>query len=154
MEPEQTFQGQQLQQLQLQLRQLEQQIQFQLQQLQEPWHTGQQNQQQESAQAGSEQLQELEKPISTPQNLQQQSPGKEKQTATYFTVPEMVSTLDIGYLREMLSSNLLAVKQYRKDAENCQLPDLKLQFKEAGQMHFQQYNSLLGFLNENGGTVK
>lgn len=147
------FQGQQLQQLQLQLRQLEQQIQLHLQQLQEPWQTGQQNQQQESAQPESAQPQESAQPTSPPQTLQQQPPSKEKQAATYFTVPEMVSTLDIGYLREMLSSNLLAVKQYRQDAENCQLPDLKLQFKEAGQMHFQQYNSLLNFLSENGGTV-
>ena len=66
----------------------------------------------------------------------------------------MISTLDIGYLRDMLSSNLHAVKQYRQASKECQLPDLKLQFKEASQMHLQYYTNLLSFLSENGVAVK
>ncbi len=64
----------------------------------------------------------------------------------------MVSTIDIGYLQNMLNSNLLAVKQYRQAAQNCQLPDLKRQFEEAGKMHLMHYDKLLSILNESGGN--
>ena len=159
MNPAQMFQGQQLQQLQLQLRQLEMQIQLQQQQLQESWQPEQQKQQ--AAQPESQQ-QEPAKLESQPQQQETAQPDpqqkktqqEQKQMPTYFTAPEMVSTLDIGYLQDMLSSNLLAVKQYRQASKDCQLPDLKLQFKEVGQIHLQHYNNLLSFLSENGGTVK
>ncbi|WP_203247049.1 hypothetical protein [Sporosarcina beigongshangi] len=104
------------------------------------------SQQQEPAQPESQQ-QEPAQPESQQQKAQKQLP-------TYYTAPEMISTQDIGYLRDMLSSNLLAVKQYRQAIKDCQLPDLKLQFKEASQMHLQHYNSLLSFLSENGGVTK
>ncbi|MBO0602349.1 hypothetical protein I2483_11825 [Sporosarcina sp. E16_3] len=66
----------------------------------------------------------------------------------------MVSISDIGYLQNMLNSNLLAVKQYRQATQNCQLPDLKRQFDEAGKMHLTHYDNLLTILNENGGNVQ
>ena len=130
MDPENLFQGQQLQQ---QLRQLELQLQLYQQQLEEPWQT-------------ESQPQKMEEPA-------QLEPQQQK-LPTYFTAPEMISTLDIGYLRDMLSSNLLAVKQYRQAYKECQLPDLKLQFKEASQMHLQHYTNLLSFLSETGVAFK
>ena len=74
--------------------------------------------------------------------------------ATRITAAEVISTLDIGYLRDMLSSNLHAVKQHRQASKEIQLPDLKLQFKEASQMHLQHYTNLLSFSSENGVAVK
>lgn len=142
MDPEKLLQGQHLQQ---QLRQLESQLQLYQQQLGEPWQSELQPQKMEQQVQPEPQQQKPKQ--SEPQEQQKQLP-------TYFTVPEMISTLDIGYLRDMLSSNVLAVKQYRQASKDCQLPDLKLQFKEASQMHLQHYNNLLSFLSENGATVK
>jgi len=44
---------------------------------------------------------------------------------------------------------LLAVKQYRQAAQNCQLPDLKRQFDEAGKMHLTHFDNLLTVLKLN-----
>ena len=66
----------------------------------------------------------------------------------------MVSTIDFGYIQDLLSSNLLIVKQYRQAAQNCQLPDLKRQFVEAGQKHLKNYDDLLNYLSETGGNVQ
>lgn len=176
MDPAQMMQDQQLQQLQLQLRQLELQLQLHQQQLQEPW-TSQQQQQSVTQQPNAQQQesQPSQQPSSAQQDQQsmqtqqpepkqqdsqqqgseqqQQQAGEEKQMPLYFTPPKMVSIQDIGYIKNMLSSNILAVKQYRQAAQNCQLPDLKIQFKEAGQMHLGHVNGLVDFLNENGGMA-
>jgi len=147
MDPEKLLQGQHLQQ---QLRQLEMQLQLYQQQLGEPWQSELQPQKMEQQTQSGPQQQEPKR--TEPQ--QQKPQEQQKQLPTYFTAPEMISTLDIGNLRDMLSANLLAVKQYQQASKDCQLADLKLQFKEASQMHLQHYNKLLSFLSETGAAVK
>ncbi|WP_342514969.1 hypothetical protein MKY34_09745 [Sporosarcina sp. FSL K6-1522] len=157
-----------LQQLQEQLRQLEQQLHAHQQQLQETTPLQQpaqqapqsESQQQPAQQAPQSESQQQSQQIAQSEPQQQarqpesQQANTDKQLPHYFTLPKIVSTVDIGYLQEMLSSNLRAVKQYRQAAQDCQLPDLKQQFTEIGQMHLAHYNNLLQFLAKNGGEAQ
>ncbi|MCZ2257781.1 hypothetical protein [Sporosarcina sp. G11-34] len=136
---------QQLKQLQIQLQQLELQIQLQ---------------QQKKKQEGEQEAPEQEAPEKEKEESTQSGSEKKGQTDAvqearrYYEVPMIISTIDIGHIKELLNSNLLAVKQIRQATQNCQLPDLKHQFDELSQIYLKHYDNLLGFLSENGGNVQ
>lgn len=163
MESEQQLQ--QLKQLQIQLQQLELQIQLQQQESQKKESAPTQEQppvneesQQTQDKAEPEPKQPTQSTPSDPQPQEQKAPPKTpeiaKESSIYFEPPKALSTIQVGFLRNLLSANLLAVKQYRQAAQNSQLPDLKCQFEEAGQLHLSQYDKLLTLLEGNGGSAQ
>jgi hypothetical protein len=66
------------------------------------------------------------------------------------TVPVMISTKDLEYIKDMLNWNLIAAKKathYLEHIEDQEVADLITQISD---MHKQHYNTLLNLLNQGG----
>lgn len=61
--------------------------------------------------------------------------------------PNVVSTKDELYLKDMLSWNLLAMKKAHFYAQQCTDPEVKAELDRAGQMHQRHYQKLLSHIN-------
>lgn len=72
------------------------------------------------------------------QNMQQQS--------TMPQPPNVISTKDHLYLKDMMSWNLGAMKKAYFFSQTCQDPDVKTVLDEAWQMHARHYEQLLTHL--------
>jgi len=66
------------------------------------------------------------------------------------TVPTMISTKDLDYIKDMLNWNFIAAKKathYLEHIEDEEVSDLVGQISE---MHKQHFNTLLSILNQGG----
>jgi hypothetical protein len=77
-------------------------------------------------------------------NMQQQPQNMtQPQQAVMQQPPEVITTKDAFYLRDMLSWNLLAMKKAHFFAQQCQIPDIVNAMHQAGQMHQRHYQKIL-----------
>lgn len=60
--------------------------------------------------------------------------------------PNVVSTKDELYLKDMMSWNLLAMKKAHFFSQHCLDPEVKAAIDQAGQMHQRHYQKILGHL--------
>lgn len=63
--------------------------------------------------------------------------------------PEVITTKDFAYLKDMLAWNLLAMKKANFAAQQCQDPEIKSELDRCGQMHQLHYQQILSHLNKN-----
>lgn len=75
--------------------------------------------------------------------MQQQQTGIDYQQAVMMEPPEIMSTKDHLYVKDMLSWNLLAMKKMHFFAQQCQNPDVKEALEQVGLMHDRHYQLLL-----------
>jgi hypothetical protein len=75
-----------------------------------------------------------------PQNMTQ------PQQAIMPQPPQVITTKDALYLKDMLSWNLLAMKKAHFFAQQCQTPEIVAAINQAGQMHQRHYERILQHL--------
>lgn len=66
---------------------------------------------------------------------------------TISTVPQIISTKDIQYVKDQLSWLLLAAKKCAHFANESQDPSVRQAIERVGQMHQRHYTKLLSHLN-------
>nr|WP_028393675.1 hypothetical protein [Bacillus cihuensis] len=81
------------------------------------------------------------------QNMQGNQPQSQTPIGVMKQPPQMVSTKDSLYLKDMLSWNLLAMKKAHFFAAQCQDQQVVQALNKYGQMHQRHYNTVLAHLN-------
>lgn len=67
--------------------------------------------------------------------------------------PQAITTKDIMYLKDALSWELLATKKFHFLAQQTQDQEIKQALDQAGRMHQQHYQKILGHLQTNNNAV-
>ena len=76
-----------------------------------------------------------------------------QQPAIMQTPPQVITTKDCHYLKDMLSWELLAMKKCSHFASECTDPEVRSAIDKAGQMHQRHYTLLLKHLQNNNNTA-
>lgn len=79
--------------------------------------------------------------------MQQQQPNTNMNMNIMQQPPQMITSKDLMYIKDMLSWNLLAVKKASFLAQHCQDQQVKAELEQCSQMHQQHYNKLLNYLS-------
>ncbi|MDD2469705.1 MAG: spore coat protein [Bacilli bacterium] len=66
------------------------------------------------------------------------------------TVPEMISTKDLDYIKDMLNWNFIAAKKANHYLEYIEDQEVAAIISQINEMHIQHYNILLDILNQGG----
>jgi len=66
------------------------------------------------------------------------------------TVPTMISTKDLDYIKDMLNWNFIAAKKATHYLEHIQDADVKNLVSQISNMHKQHFTTLLNILNQGG----
>lgn len=66
------------------------------------------------------------------------------------TVPTMISTKDLDYLKDMLNWNFIAAKKANHYLEHIEDEEVATIIGKVNEMHIQHYNLLLDILNQGG----
>ncbi|MDD2203117.1 MAG: hypothetical protein PHT75_04430 [Bacilli bacterium] len=66
------------------------------------------------------------------------------------TLPNMISTKDLDYLKDMLNWNFIAAKKAAHYLQHIEDEDVKNVITQVGDMHKQHFNILLNILNQGG----
>lgn len=61
-------------------------------------------------------------------------------------VPEMISTKDIAYIKDMFNWNIVAMKKFDNYIENVENPDIIKELNSLADMHFQNCSTLIKLL--------
>lgn len=61
--------------------------------------------------------------------------------------PNVISTKDHLYIKDMMSWNLNTIKKFNFFAQQCQDPEIKQAINQACQMHQNHYSRLLSHIN-------
>lgn len=62
------------------------------------------------------------------------------------TVPTMISSKDLDYIKDMLNWNFIAAKKAKHYLQHIQDNEVKEQLNQVCEMHKQHFNTLLGLL--------
>lgn len=81
--------------------------------------------------------------------MQQQQPSTNMKMNMMQQPPQMISSKDMMYIKDMLSWNLLAAKKSHFLAQQCQDSQVKAELEQCSQMHEQHFNKLLNYLSPN-----
>lgn len=85
--------------------------------------------------------------------MQQTQMQTQNQTPTFMEPPQVITTKDCLYLKDMLSWELLAMKKCYHTAQECIDPQMKQAIDQAGQMHQRHYQILLKHLQHDNQTA-
>ncbi|MBW5447544.1 hypothetical protein GE107_15910 [Cohnella sp. CFH 77786] len=81
--------------------------------------------------------------------MQQMQPPMQQNAAVMPKPPQVITTKDSQYLKDMLSWELLAMKKCSHFAKECQDQEIRTALDKAGQMHQHHYTVLLKHLQNN-----
>ena len=85
--------------------------------------------------------------------MQQTQTQTQTQSPVFMQPPQVITTKDCLYLKDMLSWELIAMKKCYHTAQECMDPQIKQAIDKAGQMHQHHYQMLLKHLQHDNNAA-